>query len=466
MKPFYMGIDVSKGYADFMIINAQKKPVIKGFQLDDTFEGHQTLYNIVGRFLSKHSDSMLFVGLESTGGYENNWYNSLVAFQGSLDIQTARLNPLGVKRNSQADLKKNTTDAISAQNIAEYLVAHPEKVAYQQQDQLAGLRKQWSFIKTLTKQRTQFLNQFKGLLYTSNPELLSYCQSETPAWVIKLATRYPSATRLKRANVKSVAQIPFVSKEKAHQLVTDAKRSVASATDKQTEQIIVATAQQIIHLNKTIDAQTRRMIDACKLPEVELLKTFDGIGDKSAIGLIIDIQTAERFANVKKIASFFGVHPVYKISGDGIGGIKMSKQGRKEPRQILYMVTLASLKCNPLIKQIYEKHQKNGKHNMAAMGICMHKILRIIYGMLKHNKPFDPRIDIVNSKQRGHARKTAPAKNTSRRFQAYDTKAPVTRRQKKKRLERDRSHSVNSTKSGITAPVPLGNIIANILPEL
>ena len=160
MKPFYMGIDVSKGYADFMIINAQKKPVIQGFQLDDTFEGHQALYNIVGRFLAKHPNSMLFAGMESTGGYENNWYNALVAFQSSLDIQTARLNPLGVKRNSQADLKKNTTDKISAQNIAEYLVAHPEKVVYQQQDQLSALRKQWGFIKMLTKQRTQFLNQF------------------------------------------------------------------------------------------------------------------------------------------------------------------------------------------------------------------------------------------------------------------------------------------------------------------
>jgi len=168
MKPFYMGIDVSKGYADFMIIDAQKKPVIKGFQLDDTFYGHQSLYNIVGRFLSEHSNAMLFVGLESTGAYENNWYNSLTAFQGSLDIQTARLNPLGVKRNSQADLKKNTTDKISAQNIAEYLVAHPEKVTYQQQDQLAGLRKQWGFIQMLTKQRGQ-IEKGKGQDCSKNP---------------------------------------------------------------------------------------------------------------------------------------------------------------------------------------------------------------------------------------------------------------------------------------------------------
>ncbi len=33
-----MGIDVSKGYADFVIINQQKQPVVKGFQLDDTFK--------------------------------------------------------------------------------------------------------------------------------------------------------------------------------------------------------------------------------------------------------------------------------------------------------------------------------------------------------------------------------------------------------------------------------------------
>ena len=466
MKPFYMGIDVSKGYADFMIIDAQKKPVIKGFQLDDTFEGHQSLYNITGRFLSKHSNSMLFVGVESTGGYENNWYNSLVAFQGSLDIQTARLNPLGVKRNSQADLKKNITDKISAQNIAEYLVAHPEKVTYQQQDQLAGLRKQWGFIQMLTKQRTQFLNQFKGLLYTSNPELLRYCQTETPAWILKLSAQYPSAARLKRAKAKTVAKIPYVSKQRAQQLISDAKRSVASSTDTATQQLIVATAQQIIHLNKTIDEQTRQMIKTCAVPEIQLLKTFDGISDKSAIGLIIEIQTVKRFAHVKNLASFFGVHPVYKISGDGVGGIKMSKQGRKQPRHILYMVTLAALQCNPLIKQIYEKHQKDGKHNMAAMGICMHKILRIIYGMLKNNKPFDPRIDIANSYRSVPARKAGPKKNPSRRFQAYDSKAPVSRRQKKKRLEQDGSHSVNSTKSGITAPAPVGDIIANILPEL
>jgi len=72
MEPYYMGIDVSKGYADFMIINSKKHPVVQGFQLDDTFDGHRSLYNIRARFLSEHSDSTIFAGMESTCGYENN----------------------------------------------------------------------------------------------------------------------------------------------------------------------------------------------------------------------------------------------------------------------------------------------------------------------------------------------------------------------------------------------------------
>ena len=34
-----------------MIIDAKKKPAVQAFQLDDTFEGHQTLYNYLSRFL-------------------------------------------------------------------------------------------------------------------------------------------------------------------------------------------------------------------------------------------------------------------------------------------------------------------------------------------------------------------------------------------------------------------------------
>lgn len=466
MEPFYLGIDVSKGYADFMMINSKKQPVLQAFQLDDTFEGHQTLYNALGLFLAKHDDAILFAGMESTGGYENNWYHSLVQFQGSLNIQTARLNPLGVMHNSKAELKKNTTDKISAQNIAEYLVTHPEKVVYQQQDSLASLRKQWGFIRMLTKQCTQFLNQLNSLLYSTYPELLSYCQDGVPNWVLKLLVKYPCADNLKKARAATVAKIPYVSMKKAEELIAKAKRSVASTSDLTTQQLVVATVQQIFHLRKTIAGQTDLMLRECSIPEIDLLKTFPGISDASAIGLIIEIQTIKRFASTKKLASFFGVHPVYKTSGDGAGGYRMSKQGRIAPRQILYMTALSAIGCNPLIRELYEKHKNQGKHSRAAMGICMHKILRILYGMLKHNRSFNPHIDLANRLRSIPMKDDQVMDKTSRRLQDYDSTAPVSRRQRKKRLERERSHNVSDTMSGITAPAPLADIIADILPQL
>jgi transposase len=437
MQSFYLGSDVSKGYADFVILDSRKQQVMKNFQLDDTFEGDCRLHDILSQFLAAHSGARLFAAVESTGGYENNWYNALVKLQGTLNIQTARLNPLGVMHNSKADLKRNNTDKISAQNIAEYLITHPEKVTYQQQDQMATLRKQWGFIKMLTKQSTQLLNQLESLLYTANTELLAYCKDGTPVWILKLLLKYPTAARLARAKVPALSRIPYVTSERA----------------RITEELVAATTKQILHLKKTINEQTELMVKECSMPEVDLLKTFTGISDSSAIGLILEIQAIERFKTVKRLASFFGIHPVYKISGDGSGSFRMSKKGRKEPRKILFMVTLTAIRSNPLIRNIYLKRTEKGMEKMAAIGLCMHKILRIIYGMLKHGKPFNPQIDLDN-RQRSVNKKPAGQRDKSRRFQDYDSNAPISRRQNKKRLERKQSHSVNDTKFGINAPVP------------
>ena len=397
---------------------------------------------------------MIYAAVESTGGYENNWFNSLIKFQGTLNIRTARLNPLGVNANSKAGLKRIVTDKISAQNVAEYLIAHPEKVSYQQEDHLASLRKQWRFIRMLTKQSTQLLNQLESLVYTSNPELLVYCKNGTPEWVLKLLTQYPTAPKLAKASIASVAQIPYITRARAQELIATAQKSVASATDEITGQLIMATVQEIMHLNQTIKSQTEILTKGYSVPEVDLLKTIDGVGDLSAVGLVLEIQTVERFSSVKKLASFFGLHPVYKVSGDGSAGFHMSKKGRKEPRQILFMVTLNAIQTNPVIRSIYEEHVQNGMKKMAAIGLCMHKILRIIYGMLKHNTAFDPEIDRRN-REKTEQHNPKPRRDKSRRYQDFDYKAPISRRQSMKRKGQEQSHSDNNTEHGIIVPVPI-----------
>jgi hypothetical protein len=117
---------------------------------------------------------------------------------------------------------------------------------------------------------------------------------------------------------------------------------------------------------------------------------------------------------------------------------------------------MVAVQCNPLIQQIYLKHTEKGMKKKAALGLCMHKICRIIYGMLKHNMAFDANIDRNNRKKSIKADTKKIRRDKRRRYQSFDAKAPISGRHNKKRKERKQSQSDNIAHNGIIkASVPI-----------
>jgi hypothetical protein len=231
-------------------------------------------------------------------------------------------------------------------------------------------------------------------------------------------------------------------------IIEKAKKSVASSSGVITENLIVSMLTQILQLKAEIKKQEKSMAENCKLEEVELLKSFKGISDNSAIGLMLEIGFIERFSSAKKLASYCGLHPVFKQSGDGKSGMHMSKKGRKSPRAILYMVSFTAIKSNLLIREVYKKSRAKGMTHNAALGVCMHKILRIIYGMLKTNTRFDPAIDAANQ-QKEKAKEIKKPSDKNRRYQKLDESAPISKRQHRKRKAQNQSQNDNNIESGI-----------------
>lgn len=295
----------------------------------------------------------------------------------------------------------------------------------------------------LNKQKTQLLNHLESLIYSANPELLQYCIHGVPLWIIKLLKKYPTAKKLSRAKVKSVAEIPYVTEERAINVIKAAKKTIASASGELMEGTIVTVVDQVLCLSKTIKEQQAILAKNFSTPEAELLDRIPGVGIDSAIGMMIEIEHIERFPSVKKLASYFGLHPVFKESGDKGEGYRMSKKGRKVPRGILYMLMLSAIQRNPIIKEIYEERTSKGMNKMAAIGLCMHKMLRIMYGMLKNKTEFDAEIDRQNRKDKELKEKTTTRKDKKRRFQKFDSKAPTSSRQHKKRKEQTQATSQN-----------------------
>jgi len=72
MNSGYVGIDVSKGYSDFVILNQELQVLTKPVQFDDTRDGHQRLIRWLGRCMAAHKLERIYAGVESTGGFEDN----------------------------------------------------------------------------------------------------------------------------------------------------------------------------------------------------------------------------------------------------------------------------------------------------------------------------------------------------------------------------------------------------------
>jgi hypothetical protein len=293
-------------------------------------------------------------------------------------------------------------------------------------------------------QRTQTINQLETILYCANPILLRYKKDNLPNWLLELIIRCPTADKLAKPRPEKLAKIPYLTLSRAKTLVAEAKQNIASATDKNAEILVSQIACQIKAFDQNIKSQMRLIEQELICPEIEILKSFNGIDTISAIGLLLEIEAIERFPTVKGFSCYFGLHPKFKQSGDKIIGVRMSKQGSKNMRKILFNIAKGAITYNPLIRAVYEKKLSQGMSKMAAIGVCMHKILRIIYGMLKNKQAFNPLIDKQNyeksesKQQEKHLQESANTEK-SRRYQVFDAAAPISRKQTKKRKEHDLS---------------------------
>ncbi|OPZ68588.1 MAG: Transposase IS116/IS110/IS902 family protein [bacterium ADurb.Bin478] len=441
MGKFYLGCDVSKGYADFVIIDQAKRVVESNFQLDDTIAGHQLLEQILKAFFEKKPDAMLFAAVESTGGYENNWLHAFQRIGTRFAIQATRLNPVGVHHDKQAAMKRNSTDKISALAIAEYQINHAEAIRYNEADSYQSMRKLYSSYRMLLKVRTQLLNQLESWVYSGNTELVQYRKDNTPKWLLHLLSQYPTAPLLAQAQAEQVAKIPYLGADRAQKLVAEAQTSVASVTDLPAQIMIKTLADQILQLDEAIKATQQQAQSFVQFREIALISSIDSIGPISAIGLFIEMGGCVGvFKNAKKLSAYWGLHPVLKESGDGSYKPRMSKAGRKWPRAILFMAVLNGIRAKNFIYAIYLRELQKGKAKRSAIGICMNKLARIIYGVLKNDTVFDAEID------NHHRLRSAPKKLRSnvldsRRFQKQDDQAPISRKQSQKRKGREQSQS-------------------------
>lgn len=123
----------------------------------------------------------------------------------------------------------------------------------------------------------------------------------------------------------------------------------------------------------------------------DLLKSISGIGDLTANILLAELGNVSDFENAPQVAAFAGLSPQGFSSGTSVRKkTRISKQGRSELRNCLYMPAIVAMKHNPVVKNLAQRMALRGSHKMEIVVAAMHMLLRISYGVLKNQIPFDP----------------------------------------------------------------------------
>lgn len=104
-------------------------------------------------------------------------------------------------------------------------------------------------------------------------------------------------------------------------------------------------------------------------------------------GFIGDIN---RFNKSCQLLAYAGLDPsVYQSGNFEARSTRMSKRGNSLLRYNLVYAAHNLVLHNKTFKEYYDLKRSQGKSHYCALGHCAHKLVRIIFKMLKSNVDFD-----------------------------------------------------------------------------
>jgi transposase len=125
--------------------------------------------------------------------------------------------------------------------------------------------------------------------------------------------------------------------------------------------------------------------------QFDLLVTIPGIGDLTAARLLAEIGDIARFEDAPQLAAYAGLNPKGFHSGSSVfKKTRISKEGRAFLRYILYFPAIVACQHNPIIRAFCARLALRNLPKMAIVAAAMRKLLHLVFGVLKHQTPFDP----------------------------------------------------------------------------
>lgn len=170
--------------------------------------------------------------------------------------------------------------------------------------------------------------------------------------------------------------------------------SAATATVREEiEEHIEWLEDRIAALNEQLQAQLK--CSATWRLKDDVLQSVPGIGAVVSISLLAELPELGKL-NRQQISKLVGVAPLNRDSGQQ-RGTRHIYGGRAHVRSVLYMAALTATRCNPVIKEFYQRLLAKHKLFKVAITACMRKLLAIINVMVRDSTRWQIKAEPVSA---------------------------------------------------------------------
>ena len=157
--------------------------------------------------------------------------------------------------------------------------------------------------------------------------------------------------------------------------------------------VIQSLKRQLKHLQKEIGQLEEVLLKNVKEIHQEplsLLKSIPGIGEKTALQLLVITDGFKRFENYKQLCSYAGITPIIRTSGSSVRGkSRISKIGNVKLRNLLFLCSFNACKYNKSCKALYDRIVAKGKSKKLALIAVCNKLLKQAFAIVKNGLPYD-----------------------------------------------------------------------------
>jgi len=386
-----VGIDIGKRKHAATALSPQGEILAQLASFPNTREGVDRLEKEVLR--PAGGPGKVLVAMEATGHY----WMCLRAELERRGYATVVLNPIQTNARAKTQIRKTRNDRIDSASIARLILSGQAKASRVPDEPTAELRlltRHRRRLRAAVSDMERYAHTLIDRIFPEYAEVFSdpfLPSGERLIRELGLAPRNLVQQTTQVRDLLRAASRNRLAPETVKQLLQAAQTSIGVP---QAEDLVQRQLVSILDFRNTLRQQIEHIEQELEQRIKKLQSPLLSLGISSTLAATIHAETDPigDFRTPDQYVAYAGLDPSLHESGDSVHWRgKISKRGSPVLRQALYLAAFVVYRQHEYFHRLYRKHRRQGKHHCSVMVIIARHLARVIWRLLKDDRPFTKR---------------------------------------------------------------------------